>query len=91
MASVIICSDFGAQENKICHYFYFFPFYLPWNDGTRCHNLSFLIIEFQAGFLTLFFTHIDQGLNLDDPAHRFLMEFKKDTLSANDGEYLYIR
>ena len=23
MAVVIICSDFGAQENKICHYFHF--------------------------------------------------------------------
>ena len=27
MASVIICSGFGAQENKICHCFHFFPFY----------------------------------------------------------------
>ena len=25
MAAVTICSDFGAQENKICHYFHFFP------------------------------------------------------------------
>ena len=24
MAAVIILSDFGAQENKICHYFHFF-------------------------------------------------------------------
>ena len=37
------CSDFGAQENKICHCF---PIYLPWNDGIRCHDLSFLNIEF---------------------------------------------
>ena len=22
--------------------FHFFPFYLPWSDGTRCHGLSFL-------------------------------------------------
>ena len=26
---------------KICHCFYFFPFYLPWSDGTRCHDLKF--------------------------------------------------
>ena len=26
MASVTICSDFGVQENKVCHYFHFFPF-----------------------------------------------------------------
>ena len=28
MATVTICSDFGAQENKICHCFHFSPFYL---------------------------------------------------------------
>ena len=46
MATVTIHSDFGAQENKICHCFNSFPFYLPWSDGTRCHDLSFLNIEF---------------------------------------------
>ena len=34
MASVTVFCDFGAQENKICHCFYFFPFYLPWSDGN---------------------------------------------------------
>ena len=29
MAAVIICSDFGAQENKVCHCFHCFPIYLP--------------------------------------------------------------
>ena len=24
---------------------YCFPIYLPWSDGTRCHNLSFLNVE----------------------------------------------
>ena len=24
----------------------FFPIYLPWSDGTRCHDLSFLFVEF---------------------------------------------
>ena len=28
MAAVTIHSDFGAQENKICHCVYFFPFAL---------------------------------------------------------------
>ena len=32
MAAVTICSDFGAQENKACHYFHFFPIYLPWSE-----------------------------------------------------------
>ena len=25
MAVVTVCSDFGAQENKVCHCFHFFP------------------------------------------------------------------
>ena len=41
MAAVTICSDFEAQEKKICHFFHFFPFYLLWSDGTKCHDLSF--------------------------------------------------
>ena len=34
MASVTICSDFRAQESKICNHFYFFLIYLPRSDGT---------------------------------------------------------
>ena len=45
MAAITICSDFEAQENKVCHCFYCFPIYLPWSDGTRCHDLSFLNVE----------------------------------------------
>ena len=41
MAAVTIYSDFGAQESKVCHCFHFFPIYLPWSDGTGCHDLSF--------------------------------------------------
>ena len=33
MATVTIQSDFGAQENKVCHYFHFFPIYLLWSAG----------------------------------------------------------
>ena len=29
MATATICSDFGAQENKVCHRFLCFPIYLP--------------------------------------------------------------
>ena len=29
MVAVTICSDFGAQENKVCHCFHCFPIYLP--------------------------------------------------------------
>ena len=45
IATIITCSDFGAQENKICHC-HFSSYYLPWNDGTGSNNLSFLNVEF---------------------------------------------
>ena len=35
--------DFGAQKNKVSHCF---SIYLPWSDGTGCHDLSFLNVEF---------------------------------------------
>ena len=53
MTAVTICSDFGAWENKICHRFHFFPIYLPWNDGTRCHDLCFLNIALSQLFHSL--------------------------------------
>ena len=55
MAAVTICSDFGAQENKIHHSF---PIYLPWNDGTGCRDLSVLNVEFKASFFAASFTFI---------------------------------
>ena len=45
MAAVTVHSDFGTQENKVCLCFHFFPIYLPWSDGTGCHDLSFLNVE----------------------------------------------
>ena len=34
------------SQNKVCHCFHCFPIYLPQSDGTRCHDLSFLNVEF---------------------------------------------
>ena len=34
MAEVTIRSDFGAQEEEICHYLHLFPFYLPCSHET---------------------------------------------------------
>ena len=33
------------KKNKVSHCFHCFPIYLPWSDGTRCHDLSFLNVE----------------------------------------------
>ena len=34
------------KQNTVWHCFHCFPIYLPWSDGTRCHDLSFLNVEF---------------------------------------------
>ena len=43
--AVTICSDFGVPQNKVSHCFHCFPIYLPWSDGTGCHDLRFLNVE----------------------------------------------
>ena len=50
MAAVTICSDFGAQEKKVCHCFHCFPIYLPWSDETGCHDLSVLNVVLSQPF-----------------------------------------
>ena len=45
-AVVHVCSHFWAQEKKVCQCFHCFPIYLPWSDGSRCHDLHFLNVEF---------------------------------------------
>ena len=41
------------------------PAILPWSDGTRCHDLSFLNVEFWARFITLLFHLHQETLSLD--------------------------
>ena len=46
MAAVTICSDFEAQENKVCHCFHCFSFamkwwdWIPWSWFSECWVLS---------------------------------------------------
>ena len=58
MAAVIICSDFGAQENKFSHCFHCFPIYLPWYDGTGCRIFFFWMVSFKPAFSLSSFTLI---------------------------------
>ena len=58
MAAVTICSDFGAQENKVCHCFQFLPIYLPWSVGIGCHDHRFWNVEFKPAFPLSSFTLI---------------------------------
>ena len=58
MAAVIINSDFGAQENKICHCFHFSPSIRHEGNGTGCHDLSFWMLSFKPAFSLSSFTFI---------------------------------
>jgi len=63
IAAVAVHSDFGAQENKVCHCFHCFPIYLPWNDGTRWHELLFWMLSFKPVFSLSSFTFIRRLFN----------------------------
>ena len=53
MAAITICSDFGAQKNKVSHYFHSFPIYLPscmWQDTK-----SMLLYNTKSNFKTVMY------------------------------------
>ena len=61
MTPVTICSDYGAQEKKNCHCFYFSPLYLQWKHGTGYHDFSwffFFMLSFKSAFSRSSFTLI---------------------------------
>ena len=69
MAAVTVYSDFGAQEEEICHYFHLFLFYLPCSNGAGCHDLSclfvcFLIFRLKPALSLFFFTLIKRLFSL---------------------------
>ena len=63
MAAVTICSDFGVQENKVCHCFCCFLIYLSWTDGTRCHDLCLWMLSFKPALSLSSFTFIKRLLS----------------------------
>ena len=49
-------SSVTLEPKKIfCYCFHGFPTYMPWRDGTRCHDLIFMNAEFLAKIFTLLF------------------------------------
>ena len=47
MAALTICSDFGAQEEEVCHYFHLSPFICHEVMGVDAMILVFLIFSFK--------------------------------------------
>jgi len=58
MAVAIIFSGLGAPQNKVSHCFLCFPIYLPWSDGTKCHDLHSLTVKFKPDVSLSYFTFI---------------------------------
>ena len=48
---------------KFSHCVHCFPSYLPWSDGTRCHDLHFLNVEFKPAFSLSCFSFIKRLFN----------------------------
>ena len=64
MAAVTIHSDFGAQENKICHYSSFSSYICNEVMGPDAVALVFWMLSFKPTFLLSSFTVIFSSLSL---------------------------
>ena len=58
MAVVIVHSDFGAPQNKVCHCLLCFHIYFPWSDGTNAIIFVFWMLIFKTTFSLSSFTFI---------------------------------
>ena len=90
MPAVTICSDFGAQENKVWHCFHCFPIYLPWRDGTGCHDLYFLNVEFQASFKVEYQTTLSASweICMQVKKQQLQLDMEQQTASKLGKEYV---
>ena len=59
MAAVTICSDPGAQKNKVWHCFHCFPIYFPEVMGPDSMIFVFWMLSFQPTFSLSSFTFIN--------------------------------
>ena len=61
--------------HKVCHCFHCFPIYLPWSDGTRCHDLSFLNVESSFTFIKRLFSSLLSAVRVVSSAYLRLLIF----------------
>ena len=84
MVAVTICSDFGAQENKICHCFYFFPSICHEAMGLDAMILVFQMLSSKPTFSLFPFTLIKRLFRSSS-----LSAIRVVSFAAEDGEALY--
>ena len=58
MSAITICSDFGGQENKVCHCFHHFPYTCHEVMGPNAMILVFWMLSFKPAFSLSSFTFI---------------------------------
>ena len=58
MAAVTVPGVFGAPKNKICHFFHFFPFFVPQVMGPDAMIIVFWMTSFKSAFTLSSFTFI---------------------------------
>ena len=76
-------TDFGAQENKVCHYFHFFPFYLPWSDVTG--YISDTLLKMSPSHILFQTTGLYLGDKLNKKRTIIFMEVKKGKQTHKTG------
>ena len=64
MTEVTICSDFKAQESKLCHYFHCFPSIYHEMIGPEAMIIVFWMLNFKPVFFTVLFHHQQKGFDL---------------------------
>ena len=84
MAAVTVCSDFGVQENKVCHCFHFFsPFICHKVMGPDAMIFVLWMLSFKLAFSLSFFTfmkrlfssHLLSGIRIVSSACLMLLIF----------------
>ena len=68
MAAVTVCSNFGAQENKICHCFHFSPSVCHEAKGPDDMILFVLILSFKPAFSLSSFTLNERLCSFPSPS-----------------------
>ena len=87
MAAVTICSDSGAQGNKVCHCFHILPIFLSWCDGMGCRDLCFWMLSFKPDFSLSFVTLTHQA-SLSITSSRSLLKLMSIELVTPSNHFI---
>ena len=90
MASVTICSDSGAPQNKVWHRFHCFPIYFPWSDGTNAIIFVFWTLSFKPTFSLSSFTFIKRLFSSSSLPQSMILEESRSLVLQQNYHFLNI-